>query len=92
MTKVQGVLACGACEVPLKGPAQPKAEDIVACPDCGRSDTFKRAKSEADKFFKDQLGRGLSGGLAKLARRTPGLTHKPAHRVKRDFRFIYING
>ena len=48
-------IKCGACKVPVEGPAHAKDEDRFACPRCGRSDTLKNILAEVEKSAADQL-------------------------------------
>lgn len=84
------LLACGKCKVALEGPSKPKPVDVLTCPRCGDSDTFERAFAEANEFLKDKVASEFSAGLTKAVRGSKTMKYKPASRVKREFRFIYI--
>lgn len=46
---------CGRCNVALKGPADPKPDDIIACPVCGEADKFETVIEAAKEYIKDMM-------------------------------------
>jgi hypothetical protein len=61
---------CGRCKTPLEDRADPKTQDILACPHCGNSDTKENVVrivqqylgEETAKFFNDGFRGAFSAG------------------------------
>lgn len=66
-TDTQSIL-CGSCRVPIEGPANPKPNDMIACPKCGRSDTHKHVLDSAKAFVTELAQRSLQEPMRKAAR------------------------
>lgn len=43
-------IECGKCRVPLRGPANPKPDDLLTCPRCGGQIKTKQAVEQAKKL------------------------------------------
>jgi hypothetical protein len=86
------VLACGQCKTPLDGPARPNAEDILACPGCGNSDTFENVQRIVGEFMKEHAAEQARDMLRGVARRSETFTFNEAPRPKGVYRFIAIDG
>ena len=86
-TDTQSIL-CGACRVPLEGPAEPQPQDMFSCPACGRSDTLENIFSEVKTFVTEMAKRRLQESLRKVARGSKVLKFEGKPIPKRTYRFI----
>lgn len=59
---------CGACHVAVQGPANPKPEDVFACPSCGRADSLENVMASAEAFFVEASKRHVQEAMRKAAR------------------------
>jgi hypothetical protein len=81
-------ILCGSCKVPIEGPANPKPNDVLACPSCGRSDKFNNVQTEVAKFFHEHTARMVQDTMRKATRGNKFLKYKPGFIPKRSYRFI----
>ena len=61
-------ILCGACRIPVEGPANPKAQDMISCPTCGRSDNFENVMRSVEACITELT----SHHLQKTIRETVG--------------------
>ena len=81
-------ILCGRCKVVVKGPAEPGPNDMVTCPRCGRSDTFKSALKSAGEFLEDSVGEALFKDIKSSFRGVSGVQVSQCPRPHRSYRFI----
>ncbi len=81
-------ILCGACRVPIKGPADGKAENVFTCPECGRSDTRENVLKEVKAFVTEMAERHLQESMRKAARSSKMLQFKGKPIPKKSYRFI----
>lgn len=79
---------CGLCKVPLKAPVEPKAEDVIICPECGDSDTYENVLREVRDYVEEQAAQHLEKALASGVKGSDMLKFTPTVRPKRTYRFI----
>lgn len=80
---------CARCDVPLKGPPDPKSDDRLACPVCGESDSFENVMRETAEYVVQKMSEALGDGLGDIARKSGGAIKVTAnHRPHRNYRFI----
>lgn len=84
MKKSRQIL-CAACRVPLKGPASPKAEDKMACPQCGVSDSFVKVMEEVGSNLTEERATKVKLTAADL-KKGGGITVNAG--PTRQYRFI----
>jgi hypothetical protein len=78
------VIGCNQCRAPLKGPAEPDADSVFACPVCGESDTFDNVRRSIVEFFRESAADELDD----TARNTEPITFNETPRPEGDYRFI----
>jgi hypothetical protein len=81
-------ILCGACRVPVKGPADGEAKNLFACPDCGRSDTRENVLAEVKAFVTELAERSLQESMRKAARGSKILQFEGKTIPKREYRFV----
>jgi predicted RNA-binding Zn-ribbon protein involved in translation (DUF1610 family) len=81
-------ILCGACRVPIEGPADGEDKSVFSCPRCGRSDTRENILKEVKAFVTELAQRSLQESLRKAARKNKMLqfTGKPIK--KKVYRFV----
>jgi hypothetical protein len=79
---------CAECRVPIKGPADPKAEDVFACPDCGASDSHENIVRELGEYAAEKAAERISARWRDIARKSKlvKLTEQP--RQHKIYRFV----
>lgn len=79
---------CGRCKVGVDGPPNPKPQDTITCPKCGRSDSFKNVMASVEKFSTDLLQKKMSEGFKRAFSGSKGVkfTAKPV--PSRSYPFI----
>lgn len=87
MTANTKPIKCGACDVPLKIPADAKGEDIVSCPSCGEGDTLDNVIAELGNYLSAASAEYLGKSLERSTRGNKHVkfTRKPVPR--RSYRF-----
>ena len=82
-------IKCAKCNVALKGSSvNPEPNDIVACPNCGISDTFENAVREASTGLAEDLGNSIiADAFEKATRGSDFMTFKKDKRPKKQRRF-----
>ena len=84
---------CGKCRVPIKGPANPKPNDIFACPKCGRSAKLKDVTASIKSFLEEAAGRHLQESMrqsfrgSKIIKVNTKPLPKRSHPFVVDFKF-----
>ena len=58
-------IECGKCHVPLRGPANPKDNDLLTCPRCGGQVKTKVAVDQAGKQFAASVEKQLKDAFRK---------------------------
>ena len=81
-------ILCGKCKVPVKGPSQPNASDILSCPECELSDTFEVAMKDATAFAEDHVAGQVRATLKRATAGRKNVKFKPGNRPTRSYRFI----
>jgi hypothetical protein len=84
------VFACGNCETPLKGPADPNSDSMFKCPSCGQAETFDNVKRIVGEFLKESARNKIEEMLRAAASHGESLTYSDAPRSKGVFRFIAV--
>lgn len=90
-SKTQAIL-CGTCKCQAKTVSNPKSDDQVKCPRCGRSDRFDYVVKTLQAHVAHLAQKHLSERLAKSARGNSFIkltVNKPANR---SFRWIIEKG
>lgn len=85
--ETQSVL-CGACRVPLKGPADGQSDNVFSCPTCGRGDTRENVLKEVEAFVTELAQRSLQESMRKTAGRSKLLQFKGKPIPKKSYRFV----
>lgn len=70
MTGKTKTILCGACRIPVEGPADPQDQDMITCPSCGRSDNFKNVVASVEAFLAEAAGNHLQEAIRQAARRS----------------------
>lgn len=81
-------ILCGSCKVPVEGPADPKPQDTITCPRCGRHDSFKNVMASINRHATDLLGNQLQEGIARAARGNKFMKFESKSIPKRSYPFI----
>jgi hypothetical protein len=84
------VFACGDCEMPLDGPADPSSDSMFKCPSCGQGETFDNVRRIVGEFLKESAHDKLEEMLRVAASHGVSLTHGDAPRSIGIYRFIAI--
>lgn len=81
-------ILCGSCKVGLEGPANAKDHDVLACPRCGRSDTFKNVMGEVTKHAEEVTARMVQKTLSSTfgGSKNTKFSHNPI--PHRSYRFV----
>ncbi len=58
-------ITCGKCRVPLKGPSNPKPNDLLTCPQCGSQIETKAAVEQARKLIGAEVEKTLKDAFRK---------------------------
>ena len=61
------VFGCGRCNAPLRGPREPNANSTLACPDCGKRDTFENVQRIIGEFFEQSGVNEVAHSLRRIA-------------------------
>lgn len=88
MSNLNSSVLCGKCRAKLQGPEDPQDESVLACPKCGRSDTYAAIMKEIDKYYYDMVDRDiekLANDELEKANFTTGENPDPP---RREYRFI----
>ncbi len=87
MTDDIQTILCGSCRVAVEGPADPNAQDVFSCPDCGQSDTYKNVMASVKAFATELAARSLQESLRKSFRGSKSiqLTTKPIPKTTHRF-------
>ena len=82
-------IKCAACNVPLQGPSiEPEPDDVLACPNCGTSDTFRNVMREVEQYIAGKAKDNISASLEKATRGSDFMTFKKSRRTKKVYRFV----
>jgi len=81
-------ILCGACRVPIEGPANPKSDDMFTCPECGRSDTLKHVIDSATAYVIELAQLRLQESMRKAARGSKLMKFEGKPIPKKTHRFI----
>ena len=86
-TDTQSIL-CGACRVPIEGPADGKDDNMFVCPKCGRSDTLKHVIDSATAYVTELAQLRLQESMRKAARGSKLMKFEGKPIPKKTHRFI----
>jgi hypothetical protein len=81
-------ILCGSCRVPVEGPADGKADNVFACPECGRSDTRENVLKEVKAFVTELAQNSLQESMREAARGSNFIKFEGKPVKKRTYRFI----
>lgn len=90
MDQINLVIACGLCQTPLQGPADPKPDDILTCPNCGNSDKVEAVTAEVGEFLKEQTAKAFQAVGRKAFGSSRNITIREHPIPERSYRFIGI--
>lgn len=87
MTTQTKTILCGSCRVPVEGPAEPKDQDMISCPSCGRSDNFKNVVTSVTAFVEELAGNALQQTIRQTVGRSKFIkvTTKPIPKGSHPF-------
>ena len=87
MTDQTQKILCGACRIPVEGPANPKNQDVFACPSCGRSDNFENVMASVKACVTELTGHHLQKAIRKTVGRVKfiDVTMKPIPKGNHPF-------
>ena len=68
MSSSSHTILCGSCRVAVEGPSDPKHDDMITCPKCGRSDNFENVAASVKAFVEEMAGRSLQETIRKSFR------------------------
>lgn len=91
MTTTHKIL-CGSCKTDLKGPSDPKPDDVITCPTCGNGDTFENVLREAKEYIANGFSKSLGDMLAKSTRNSKFVKFKSQRAPQRSYRFVVDAG
>lgn len=81
----QKTILCAKCEVPLQGPEDAKSDTVLACPNCGLSETIENIMKEiGQRMMVDEVGDMLRNATrgSKHVKYKPGSVHQQPRRFK----------
>lgn len=81
-------ILCGSCKVPVEGPEEPKPQDLIACPRCGRSDSFETVVASVSQYSRDFVEQHLVDELQRTASRSKFLQFQGKGVPIRSYAFI----
>lgn len=79
---------CGACKVPLEGPADGNDQSVFSCPRCGRSDTRKNVLREVAKHVEEVTARHFQQSLRSGLRGSKFIELEAKPIPHRSYRFV----
>jgi hypothetical protein len=85
------VFACGYCETPLKGPADPRCDSVFKCPSCGQAEKSDNVKRIVAEFLRASARNKIEGMLRAVTTRGEGLTYSDAPSSRVVYRFIAVD-
>lgn len=88
MTTQTTSILCGSCRVPVKGPAEPKEQDAITCPSCGRSDNFKNVMASVHASVQELAGNALQKIIRESVGRSKVIQVKTKPIPKGDYPFV----
>jgi hypothetical protein len=84
------VFACGCCERPLKGSANPSSDSMFNCPSCGQEETWENVKAIVAEYLKESARIRVEEMLRVAASHGESLAYSEALRSKGVYRFIAV--
>lgn len=84
----QHTILCGSCKSPAKSIPEPKPDDKVSCPRCGREDRFDSVMRSVKDYVTDSAAESLSASLANAVRGSKFIKVTSQPRPQRSFRWI----
>jgi hypothetical protein len=84
------VFACGYCEMPLDGPADPRSDSLFKCPSCGQAETSDNVKRIVGDFLKEKARNKIEEMLRVAASHGVSVRYTDAPRSTGVYRFIAV--
>ena len=85
-------ILCGDCNSVVKGPPNPKPQDVLAC-NCGNSDTFENVQRILGEALKEHAARHLQESMKRATASSKNLKFQGTPVMKRKHRFyVDIDG
>ena len=81
-------IKCARCNVALKGPANPKGHDCLACPSCGNGDTLDRVMEEIKEQLAVKAAEAFGRGLEAAFRNSKNMKLTKTPRPQKSYRFV----
>jgi len=81
-------ILCAQCKIPAESPPEPKANDVITCPKCGRQETFENFQRSLAQQGEEYAARAMNKTLSSIAGRTRGMKYTPGIVPKRTHNFI----
>ncbi len=88
MTTTTQQVLCGQCKCAVETVADPKADDKVTCPQCGRSDRFDNVMDSVKGYVGELAAQHLSDMMRKTARSNRFVKVTVNQRPERRFDWI----
>lgn len=86
MTKIEPL--CGSCKCNVVSPPNPKPDDQVACPSCGRTDRFDKVVETVGEHITYLTTQAMAKDFAKSTRRDSFIQFSIEKPQNRSFRWI----
>jgi len=88
MANQETTILCGRCKIAVEGPAEPKPQDVIACPRCGRRDSFQNTLRSVEAHTLDLTEGKAEETFAGAFRRSKYVEFTQKPRPKRVYPFI----
>ena len=81
-------ILCGSCKGPAESVANPKADDKVTCPRCGREDRFDDVMRSVKQYVTDSAAKHLNSALADAVRGSNFIKVTKQYRPQSSHRWV----
>lgn len=88
MSTSEHAILCGSCKCAVKTVANPKPNDKVSCPSCGRSDRFDKVMKTAGEYVQHLAHKAIAERIAKSTSSNSFIKFEMKKPHNRSFRWI----
>ncbi len=88
MSSTNQTVLCGGCKSAVETVPDPKPNDQVSCPRCGRTDRFDKVMESVGRYAAQLAAKHLAEGFAKSTRGNSFIKLTVKHQPDRSFRWI----
>ncbi len=88
MSKSETTVLCGSCKCAVETVPNPKSNDKVTCPRCGRYDRFDKVMDSVREYAVHLMHKSLAKGLSEATRGNRFIQFKPQQAPNRSFRWV----